>query len=75
MAFSLAKKQESPAIADLEKHLSRLDDDYQALYARYTELYRPLPHDALQYGSRLDHPWIPNSFVRVVRSALRVRSR
>jgi glycosyltransferase involved in cell wall biosynthesis len=49
--------------------------DYQALYARYTELYRPLPPDALQYGSRLDHPWIPNSFVRAVRSALRVRSR
>lgn len=50
--------------------------DYQALYARYAELYRPLPHDAaLQYGSRLDHPWIPNSFVRVVRSALRARSR
>jgi glycosyltransferase involved in cell wall biosynthesis len=49
--------------------------DYQALYARYEELYRPLPPDALQYGSRLDHPWIPNSFVRVVRSALRGRSR
>jgi glycosyltransferase involved in cell wall biosynthesis len=50
--------------------------DYQALYARYAELYRPLRQDAvLQYGSRLDRPWIPNSFVRVVRSALRGRSR
>jgi glycosyltransferase involved in cell wall biosynthesis len=50
--------------------------EYQALYARYAELYRPLPSDAaLQYGSRLDQPWIPNSFVRVVRSALRARSR
>jgi len=50
--------------------------DYQALYSRYAELYRPLRPDAvLQYGSRLDQPWIPNSFVRVVRSALRGRSR
>ena len=50
--------------------------EYQALYARYVELYRPLaPDTALQYGSRLDQPWIPNSLVRVVRSALRARSR
>jgi len=49
--------------------------DYQALYARYSELYRPLPADALQYGSRLDQPWIPNSLVRVVRSALRGKGR
>jgi glycosyltransferase involved in cell wall biosynthesis len=50
--------------------------DYQALYARYSELYRPLPADAsLQYGSRLDQPWIPNSLVRVVRSALRGKPR
>jgi glycosyltransferase involved in cell wall biosynthesis len=49
---------------------------YQALYGRYAEMYRPLPPDAsLQYGSRLDQPWIPNSVVRVVRSALRARSR
>ena len=50
--------------------------DYQALYARYAELYRPLPPDAaLQYGSRLDQPWMPNTLVRLVRSALRARSR
>jgi glycosyltransferase involved in cell wall biosynthesis len=49
--------------------------DYQALYARYEDLYRPLPPDALQYGSRLDQAWIPNAFVRVVRSALRGRPR
>jgi glycosyltransferase involved in cell wall biosynthesis len=50
--------------------------DYQSLYARYAELYRPLPADAsLQYGSRLDQPWIPNSFVRAVRSALRGKPR
>ena len=49
--------------------------DYHALYARDEELYRPLPPDAPQYGSRLDHPWIPNPFVRVVRAALRGRSR
>ena len=50
--------------------------EYQLLYARYEELYRPLAPDAvLQYGSRLDHPWIPNPFVRLVRSALRAKSR
>jgi glycosyltransferase involved in cell wall biosynthesis len=49
--------------------------DYQTLYARYSELYRPLAADALQYGSRLDQPWIPNSLVRVVRSALRGKAR
>jgi glycosyltransferase involved in cell wall biosynthesis len=50
--------------------------DYQALYARYAELYRPLAVDAtLQYGSRLDRPWIPNPFVRMVRSTLRGKPR
>jgi len=50
--------------------------EYQALYARYQELYRPLAPDAvLQYGSRLDHPWIPNPLVRFVRSTLRAKSR
>jgi len=49
--------------------------DYQALYARYAELYRPLPADALQYGSRLDQPWLPNPLVRFVRSTLRTMSR
>ena len=50
--------------------------EYQALYARYAELYRPLAPDAvLQYGSRLDHPWIPNPLVRLVRSTLRAKSR
>ncbi len=49
--------------------------DYLALYARYEELYRPLPPDALQYGSRLDQPWMPNSVVHLVRSLLRVKSR
>jgi len=47
--------------------------EYQALYARYAEFYRPLAPDALQYGSRLDHPWIPNPVVRLIRSALRSR--
>ena len=50
--------------------------DYQALYARYAELYRPLAADAtLQYGSRLHRPWIPNPFVRMVRSTLRAKPR
>jgi hypothetical protein len=49
--------------------------EYQKLYARYAELYRPLADDAvLQYGSRLDRPWIPNSLVRLVRSTLRAVS-
>jgi glycosyltransferase involved in cell wall biosynthesis len=46
--------------------------DYQALYARWRELYRPLAGlRHLQYGSRLDRPWIPNTVVRLVRSATR----
>lgn len=49
--------------------------DYLALFARYEELYRPLPSDALQYGSRLDQPWMPNSVVHLVRSLLRAKSR
>jgi glycosyltransferase involved in cell wall biosynthesis len=50
--------------------------DYQALYARYADLYTPLAADAvLHYGSRLDHPWIPNPFVRMVRTRLRAKSR
>jgi glycosyltransferase involved in cell wall biosynthesis len=45
---------------------------YQALYARYEELYRPLSIEArLQYGSRLDRRWLPNSLVRLVRTAVR----
>jgi glycosyltransferase involved in cell wall biosynthesis len=50
--------------------------DYQALYARYADLYRPLsPAAALQYGSRLDQPWIPNILVRGVRTAIRAGRR
>jgi glycosyltransferase involved in cell wall biosynthesis len=50
--------------------------EYQAFFARYAELYRPLSSDAvLQYGSRLDRPWIPNPLVRLVRSTLRARTR
>src|SRR5262249_9855649 len=46
--------------------------DYQALYARWRELYRPIaPGRHLQYGSRLDQPWIPNPVVRLVRTAMR----
>jgi len=47
---------------------------YQALYARWRDLYRPLAgRRLLQYGSRLDRRWIPNSVVRLVRSAARHR--
>jgi len=46
--------------------------DYQALYSRWRELYRPVAGaEHLQYGSRLDQPWIPNPLVRFVRTALR----
>jgi glycosyltransferase involved in cell wall biosynthesis len=46
--------------------------EYQALYARWRELYRPLAGPShLQYGSRLDQSWIPNPLVRLVRSAIR----
>jgi glycosyltransferase involved in cell wall biosynthesis len=46
--------------------------DFEALYARYGEMYRPLsPQARLQYGSRLDRPWIPNPIVRGVRTAVR----
>ena len=58
--------------------LARLEDirqrarEYQALYSRYADLYRPLAADAaLRYGSRLDQPWIPNPVVRLIRSTLR----
>jgi glycosyltransferase involved in cell wall biosynthesis len=45
---------------------------YQAVYVRWRELYRPLAaRRHLQYGSRLDRPWIPNALVRFVRSAIR----
>ena len=45
---------------------------YHALYAGYLDLYRPLsPQARLQYGSRLDRPWIPNPLVRFVRSTIR----
>ena len=45
---------------------------YQALYARWADLYRPLAGlGQLQYGSRLDRPWLPNALVRLVRSARR----
>lgn len=46
--------------------------DYQALYARWRELYRPHGVGShLTYGSRLDRPWIPNTLVRLVRTAIR----
>jgi glycosyltransferase involved in cell wall biosynthesis len=46
--------------------------DYQALYARWRELYSPIPPGRhLQYGSRLDQPWLPNPVVRLMRTAMR----
>jgi len=46
--------------------------EYQSVYARWRELYRPMTTGRhLQYGSRLDNPWIPNPVVRLVRTAIR----
>jgi glycosyltransferase involved in cell wall biosynthesis len=46
---------------------------YQDLYAR-RDLYRPRPAVApVSYGSRLDKSWIPNPFVRLIRSTLRTK--
>jgi glycosyltransferase involved in cell wall biosynthesis len=46
--------------------------DYQDLYARWRDYYRPHPKDAaLNYGSRLDKPWLPNKVVRMLRLSLR----
>jgi hypothetical protein len=43
---------------------------YQQLFARWQELKRPRPvNPRLVYGSRLDQPWMPNTAVRMIRSA------
>jgi len=53
-------------------NLRERTDAYQALFARYRELKRPRPADAVvPYGSRLDRPWIPNAAVRTVRTIIR----
>ena len=45
---------------------------YQSLFARWQELHRPRPASPVKsYGSRLDRPWLPNTVVRLVRSAIR----
>jgi glycosyltransferase involved in cell wall biosynthesis len=67
-AMSAAARQAVASRFDIRDRVT----GYQALYARWRELYRPLgagPY--LQYGSRLDQPWIPNPVVRLVRSAIR----
>ena len=51
---------------------SVLTIEYQRLFARWRDLKRPRPaHPHLYYGSRLDQPWMPNSAVKLIRSALR----
>jgi hypothetical protein len=43
---------------------------YQQLFGRWQELKRPRPvNPRLVYGSRLDQPWMPNTAVRMIRSA------
>lgn len=67
-AMSAAARAEVAARFDVRDRTA----DYQALYARFAELRRPRPASlALQYGSRLDQPWIPNPLVRAVRTPLR----
>ena len=67
-AMSAAAHQEVARRFDIRDRVA----DYQALYARWQELYRPHgPGSHLTYGSRLDQPWIPNPVVRLVRAAIR----
>ncbi|HEV3063547.1 MAG TPA: glycosyltransferase family 4 protein [Vicinamibacterales bacterium] len=48
--------------------------DYQGLWARWRDLFRPRPVAPTRvYGSRLDRPWFPNPLVRLVRTALATR--
>lgn len=43
--------------------------DFEALFAQWSRLCRPRPaHVALQYGSRLDQPWLPNALVKTLRA-------
>jgi glycosyltransferase involved in cell wall biosynthesis len=52
----------------------RCTAEYQHLFARWRELRRPRPlAPKLQYGSRLDQPWMPNSVVKAVRAITRRR--
>jgi glycosyltransferase involved in cell wall biosynthesis len=45
---------------------------YQAVFSRWRELKRARPARPRRlYGSRLDQPWMPNTAVRLIRSALR----
>ena len=67
-AMSAAARQDVARRFDVRDRVA----DYQALYARWQELYRPLGGGHLQYGSRLDQPWIPNPVVRLVRTAIRL---
>jgi len=49
--------------------------EYQHLYSRWRELYRPRPAvPPVSSGSRLDQWWLPNPLVRMVRS-MRAKSR
>lgn len=47
---------------------------YDSLYMRFEELRRPRGPCRLHYGTRLDKPWLPNAFVRTVRSILGPRT-
>jgi glycosyltransferase involved in cell wall biosynthesis len=48
---------------------------YQRLFARARELKRPWARAGrLSYASRLDQPWIPNAFVKAVRTVTARRS-
>ena len=43
--------------------------EYQRLYHELISRRRPFRRQPLPYGSRLDQRWLPNSIVRVIRSA------
>jgi glycosyltransferase involved in cell wall biosynthesis len=44
---------------------------YEDLFADWSRLRRQKPLGRLPYGSRLDHPWIPNPLVRFIRERTR----
>lgn len=66
----LAKMSEAAHRQVAEKFdLDRNVKHYDALYERFaTGIQVSRPRCGLQYGSRLDRPWIPNLLVRAIRS-------
>jgi hypothetical protein len=63
--MSAAARKQVAEKFDLERNVKQ----YDALYKRFAAGDRARrPRCGLQYGSRLDRPWIPNLLVRTIRS-------